>query len=138
MSLHDDEPRLPTRLQRDLGAVFGRGPAIPPQLDERLRAAARRPRPRSFWQRPLLVGAAAALLLGLTVGLWLLPRGAGAPWLREDFDGDGRVLVLDAFRLQLALQRGDRVPVAFDLDGDGRVDRADVDRIAARAVRVNG
>jgi hypothetical protein len=74
-------------------------------LDAALSAAARRRRLRPVWHRPLLVAAAAAVLLALPVA-WTLSRAALA---REDFDGDGRVLVLDAYRLSLALQRGERV-----------------------------
>jgi hypothetical protein len=56
----------------------------------------------------------------------------------EDFDRSGRVDVLDAYRLALALDRGERVPTTFDLDGNGAVDRGDVDRIAIRAVSIRG
>jgi predicted nucleic acid-binding protein len=135
----DDELHLPEALQRDLRTAFGTQVRIPAALDEALYAAARRRQLRPVWRRALPIAAAAALLLALP----LLLRGPGtlhepAPVAREDFDGNGRVDVRDAFRLQLALQRGDAVPATFDLDGDGRVDRADVDRIAAAAVRVHG
>src|SRR5262245_56063560 len=128
----DDE--LPPALQRDLRRLFGPAPRIPPSIGDALQRAARRElRPRPIRRlRPWLVaaGAAAALLL---VRRQRLPPTAG-----EDFDGNGRIDVLDAYRLALALQRGDAVPARCDLDGDGRVDRRDVDAIAARAVRVHG
>jgi hypothetical protein len=43
--------------------------------------------------------------------------------VRGDFDGDGLVTVADLDRLQTALQIGDN---AYDLDGNGRLDRADL------------
>ena len=127
----DDE--LPQALQRDLRRLFGPAPEFPASLaDALLRTARRELRRQPVRLRPWLLaaGAAAALLL---VTLQLLPRTA-----REDFDGNGRIDVLDAYRLALALQRGEAVPARCDLDGDGRVDRRDVDAIAARAVRVHG
>lgn len=136
----DDDPDLglPAALQRDLRGLLGAQVRIPPSVDSALAAAARRRQPRPVWQRPVL-WAAAALLLAAPL-LVLLPPRRPVPVqvAREDFDGDGRVLVLDAYRLALALQRGDTVPAAFDLDGDGRVDARDVDHIAARAVRIGG
>jgi hypothetical protein len=135
----DPEPRLPDALQRDLRRAFGAEVRIPESVHAALTAAARRRRLRPRWQRPVLL-AAAALLLMVPLVARLLPRSkpVPAPLAREDFDGDGRVDVLDAYRLALALQRGQRVPPAFDLDGDGRVDARDIDRIAGRAVRIRG
>lgn len=139
----DREPDLPEALQRDLRAALGARVRIPAELDAQLVAAARddaarRRRPRPAWLRPTLL-AAAALLVLLPV-TWLASGDAtgGAAMVREDFDRNGRVDVLDAYRLSLALRRGDAVATTFDLDGDGRVDGGDVERIAARAVRVHG
>jgi hypothetical protein len=137
--LHDDpDPQLPAALQRDLRRVLGAEVRIPESVHAALAAAARRRRLRPRWRRPVLL--AAALLLLVPMAALLLPRGkpAAVQLAREDFDGNGRVDVLDAYRLALALQRGESVPPAFDLDGDGRVDARDVDRIAARAVRIRG
>jgi hypothetical protein len=134
----DLDPRPPHALQRDLRRLFGTQVRIPDAVDARLFAMARRRRLRPVWLRPVLI-AAAALLVALP--LWFAwPRQTAAPAqvAREDFDGDGRVDVLDAYRLALALQRGQSVPSTFDLDGDGRVGAGDVDRIAARAVRIHG
>jgi len=130
------EPDLPPRLQRDLRRVFGSSVQIPATIDAALARAAReqlRPRRGPAFLRPVFVTVAAAAAL-LLATLFVLPRRA----VREDFDRNGCVDVLDAYRLALALQRGDAVPASMDLDGDGRVDRRDVEAIAARAVRVHG
>jgi hypothetical protein len=135
----DDDPRLPEPLQRDMRRLLGPAPRIPAEIDRALAAAAAR-RPRwSPWmrpvvQRPWLAATAAAALVLATL---FVTRTRG-PLAREDFDRNGRVDVLDAFRLARALERGEPVPPAFDLDGDGVIDRRDVDLVAARAVRIHG
>jgi len=138
----DDDPRLPEPLQRDLRRLLGPAPRIPAEIDRALAAAARLPR-RSPWLRPVvlrpwLAAAAAAALVLVTLFVLPVPRAGRGPLAREDFDRNGRVDVLDAFRLARALDRGEPVPPAFDLDGDGVIDRRDVDLVAARAVRIHG
>ncbi len=55
-----------------------------------------------------------------------------------DVTGDGSVDILDAFRLARLLEGGPVPPKSPDVNADGRVDRADVDAIAMRAVRLGG
>lgn len=140
--LPDDEPRLPPGLQRDLRSVFARGRTVPDAVDRAVRAAAAhelgRPARVFAWRARIAIAAAAALLIALGVGFALR---TGAPpqrthLAREDYDGSGRVDVLDAYGLALALQRGVAVDPRFDLDGDGRVDGRDVDTMARTAVRL--
>src|SRR5262245_56051390 len=133
----DLDAELPRQLQRDLRALLGPRVAMPDAIGTALRAAARRRRFAPL--RPLLAAVAAALLLALPLLFVLQQRaGSGGPLAREDFDRSGRVDVLDAYRLALALAKDQSVDPAFDLDGDGRVDRRDVDLIAARAVAIRG
>lgn len=140
----DPEPRLPDRLQRDLQRLLGTHVRIPERIDTALAAAARR-QPVRRWHRPWLLTSAAAV--AAAAGLLLLLRWdrqptATAPTnlalVREDFDGDGKLLVLDAYRLALALRRREQIPARFDCNGDGRVDARDVDHMAAAAVRLRG
>lgn len=91
-----------------------------------LGAAARRFRWRRL--RPA-VAVAAGLLLALS--LLFLRRDP----LPGDVDGDGRVDILDAYRLALDLRAGRG---AHDVNGDGAVDERDVDEIARTAVRLDG
>jgi hypothetical protein len=58
----------------------------------------------------------------------------GAARLDGDINGDGRVDILDAFRLARLLEQDGSEPGTGDLNGDGRVSTADVDLIARRAV----
>ena len=53
---------------------------------------------------------------------------------KGDFDGDGRVDILDAFALARHLESAHKPKDKWDMNGDGIVDRADVDRIAMAAV----
>ena len=50
-----------------------------------------------------------------------------------DVNGDGRLDILDAYRLALDLEQGQSV-ARWDADGDGEVGRPDVDTLARRAV----
>ena len=132
-----DDLEVPDRLQGDLRAVFGRRVAIPDSIGTTLlHAAARRRRP--ILLRPVTLAAAAALLIAALLLQLQQRTSSPVPLAREDFDGNGRVDVLDAYRLALALERHDRIAPQFDLDGNGLVDRRDADRIAARAVSIKG
>jgi hypothetical protein len=53
-------------------------------------------------------------------------------------NGDGRVNILDAFVLAKSLEAGGDRDREWDLSGDGRVDRVDVELIARAAVSVTG
>lgn len=146
----DDEPSVPHALQRDLARYLGSGEP-PREVDERALAAAHaeladldrskrhRSWPRSWWP----VAAAAALLVAL--GLWRVFAPAPAParvLAATDIDRNGRVDVLDAFALARALQVHEtqpkpELPLAWDVDGDGRVDARDVERVVQDAVKVS-
>jgi hypothetical protein len=93
----------------------------------RARLAERPPRPRRRlpWLAPLVAAAA--------VVLWLLRAPASG---RADLDGNGRVDVLDAFRLARELGSAEADPRA-DFDGDGGVDERDVEHVLALAVRLD-
>ena len=55
-----------------------------------------------------------------------------------DIDGNGTVDILDAFTLARHLETRSPTDPAWDLNGDGLVDRADVDAAAAAAVAIDG
>jgi hypothetical protein len=118
----DDE--IPPQLRADLRALYGTPPAVPPEIDARLVAMARqrltaRRRPWLLWTS----GAAAAA--GLLLAAWLALHPAG--YQRR---GD----ILDAFYLARQIQAGSPVDRQWDINGDGRIDRRDVDALAASAV----
>jgi hypothetical protein len=53
---------------------------------------------------------------------------------RADVDQNGRVDILDAFALARRIQQG--TAGGFDFNGDGVVDKLDVDFVATQAVRL--
>lgn len=148
----DDAPSALLRALRALGTANPAGPA--PGSDEflaevqsRFATAARQRRPRvlAAWS-----SAAAALLLGWAGWRWMAspPSSArspadthpGATLEVGDLDRNGRTDILDAFALARALDRGGAAAYdhdTADLNGDRRVDRADVDAIARRAVALD-
>jgi hypothetical protein len=61
--------------------------------------------------------------------------GAGGASVVEDVDYSGRVDILDAFVVAKLVELQDHLDnPAYDVNGDGAVDRSDVDRIAMAAV----
>ena len=101
-------------------------PAVPADVDARLLAAARTPRRRV----PPVLRFALPLAAAAAVVLWLWPRAVPG-----DLDRDGRVDVVDAYLLAVRVEHGE-AGRDFDLNGDGGVDRRDVEHVAALAVRV--
>jgi len=124
---------------------------IPPERERdvielaRERAAAirqaarpRRALRRLAWAGPLAAAAALVLVLLLPERRppeTTLAREAAAPANPADLNRDGRVDILDALAVALAIEAG-RDDAAYDANRDGRVDRGDVDRIAAAAVAI--
>ncbi len=148
-------PRIPARLRDALRAADQPGFRVLPEVDEAIRAAARGHFRRRRRQRVLRlwgVGAAAAAVLLLAVYVrW--PSGsestarpgtvspvvsATAPQAVPETVAHRRVNILDAFALARALKAGETARPEWDYNGDGVVDRADVDRIAMAAVRLEG
>ena len=79
--------------------------------------------------------AAAAALLVLWRPAEVPPQVAAGP---ADIDRDGRVDILDAFSMARALDAHQAPRPEWDLNGDGVVDRADVEAVARAAVLVGG
>lgn len=171
----DRAPEASPELARDLRALFSAAPSVPPLVDERILAQARRTmatqRRRRFLLRTVSIGAAAACLVG---AIWLsrlpdrsprqladtpVPIATAVRAASGDINGDGRVDILDALALarhieagvpsgsspqprpskpEIIVALGDQrtAPGApsWDINGDGLLDRRDVDAVAYRAV----
>lgn len=160
MSAVPDHPDdLPEALTRDLQALYARDVRVAESIDAAILADARagfaRRRRFRLALRGALVasGAAAAALVVLAVRLGGSDPGSGrfpvarhesapqasraaAPLARaEDVDHSGRVDILDAFVVARLLEVQGRLDEqAHDVNGDGKVDQSDVDRIAMVAV----
>lgn len=149
---HDDDPSLPRDVVEGLSRAYREGPVIPRGVDEAMMSAARvrlrRPVLARVGVRRLVVPAAAAALVLLFVWYaapligparqgppsmqgWRIPGIAGEVALEGDVD------ILSALRMAKAIQFGPG-RAEWDLNGDGRVDLADVDALALRAVSLGG
>lgn len=156
---------LPPALLSDLQAVQ-HTPAIPPSVDSRVRAQARdyfaRQRRIRIWVRAAS-GMAAAVLLVVGMRLAMPPAQhemapqmaaqhdaspsaapstsaemlANPDILQQDIDRSGVVDILDAFAVARGIKRNQTQP-AWDITGDGHIDRQDVEQLAAAAVTVKG
>lgn len=114
--------------------------AVPPVVDAAILALARRelgrrrraPLRRLFWRG----AAAAALVVAVGLGAWL---GWGRPGaiVAHDVDRSGRVDILDAYTLALALESGQAAGQGWDFNADGAIDRADVDLVARESVALS-
>ena len=56
---------------------------------------------------------------------------------RADIDQSGRIDILDAFKLARHIESADRPETKWDINGDGSVNRDDVDYVAFAAVRLD-
>ena len=146
-----DEPQLdaPKALRDDLGALFAPGPAVPEEVDEAVRAMARRRLSPERPARPVVrwLWSAAAAAAVLLIVFWPRPisyhERPPAPTKAivvarpGDVDGSGRVDVLDAFALARHIERREALRPEWDINRDDRVDEDDVDAIAMNAVSLS-
>jgi hypothetical protein len=54
-----------------------------------------------------------------------------------DIDRNGRVDILDAFKLAKHIESAGSTETKWDINGDGLIDRSDVDVVALAAVRLD-
>lgn len=139
---HDESNlRLPSRLERELKAIYTPPRVIPSSVDHVVLQEARRRfkpsfRANSLIQFPRWLAAAAAVVLGALVASMLFSPARRASHVREDINADGRIDILDAFALARQLEKGEGRERNLDFNGDGVVDQKDVEAIAARAVKL--
>ncbi len=126
-------------------AVGKEEPSIRPQTDaavmQMIDSRVDRIRRPVLQLRSVIWAAAAIIVVGLAVWFAAVPPWGGTrdavvvnEGPREDVNGDGAVDILDAFLVAERLQAGPRAPLKWDMNSDGRVDQADVDWLAAKAV----
>jgi hypothetical protein len=136
------DPQGPDDLRALAGALRDlqpAAPAVPAALDEAILARARlalarpRRRPVRILRWAGAVAAAAAALLISLLADW-------SPAARSplDVDRNGRVDILDAFRMARRIETGPSPDPAWDLNHDGKIDRQDVDVVAMAAVKIDG
>src|SRR5687767_10762272 len=131
------DEQLPAVLAEQLRTVASKTALfVPLSRDETVLSRARehfaevRRRPNRF-SRVWWTAAAACIAIVAVAGLSLFEK---TRYEQADADHGGRVDILDAFALARRLQQGSAT--GPDLNGDGIVNKADVDAIAVRAVKL--
>ena len=147
-----DAPEAPAGLVEALGGLYRAGPAVPVEVDRAILSEARAgyARRRRFWLAARAVGAASAAAAAIVIAVVAYrgrgPAGSGPVAATQgavsavpgDMDGSGRVDILDALVLAKKVQANPAGAPGSreDVNGDGELDRRDVDRVAEIAVSV--
>jgi len=148
-SFRDEDLDAGPPLTGELKSLYSAAPEVPPEVDRAILSAARRElrrrRTRVLVFRWSTAAVAAAASIFIVVSLFRTPAPApaagshGQPALaREDLDRNGRVDILDAFALARRVETSPKPEKEYDMNGDGAVDRRDVDAIALAAVSLEG
>lgn len=141
---YDPNLEAPQGLMNDLKTLYGPQSAIPPAVDEAVLARARREMVRRRrrrlalrWARP--PAAAAALILWFVASPFSTPDVAPRSMevAAQDIDGNGRLDILDALALARNIQTDRTADQPWDFNGDGVIDRHDVDTVAQSAVSLD-
>jgi hypothetical protein len=121
-----DDPRdsdLPPRLVRDLSSLYESRSAVPACVDGAILNRARAAVLKHRRKRLLLWAGAAAAAACVTIVASVSLRSSSKP-----------VDIVDALKLAHQVEAGK----GRDVNGDGRIDKADVDALAMVAVRLDG
>lgn len=149
----DEDPdlRISSKLSADLKALFEPKVGVPAEVDRAVMEQAhkhlvplqsskeRRLRIHWGWR---IAAAAAVIILAFSLDLTKQPDQTtdSLPLSKaqaEDIDQNGRVDILDAFKLAKHIESADSTETTWDLNGDGLIDRSDVDIVAHATVRLN-
>lgn len=151
---HFDEDldlRIPPKLSADLNALFEPQLGVPPEVDCAVMDRAHKhfaalqsgkgKRLRIHWAWRI---AAAAAVVIFAFSLDLTKRTGPATenfslskTQAVDIDRNGRVDILDAFKLARHIESAGTLQTEWDINGDGLIDRNDVDVVALAAVRLD-
>jgi hypothetical protein len=143
----DLESSISADLRADLNALFEARKSVPPEIDRAVldRAHQHLIQPQRRWPVLRWVAAAAAvaavIILTFSLNLKEKPRlsivESARAEVQADIDRNGRVDILDAFALARHIESASRPELKLDVNGDGLVNRDDVDLVAFAAVRLD-
>jgi len=135
------------RLSDDLKALFESEALPADRVDHVVLDAARRrltrpvPRRRRLWVAGISAAAAAVVLLAVVLsGPWRTEStflSVDAVEMQADIDRNGRIDILDAYRLARHVEGAGKLDMRWDQNHDGAVNAADVDLVASAAVRLD-
>ncbi len=147
----DSDLQAPPAFTRDLKALYAPPSAIPPTTDQAILACTRQQRVSRRRKRLLLrwavpPAAAAAVIMWVVFNPFVTPDHEGSPAGmvatrqladHRDIDGNGRVNILDALALARSIKDNRVADQPWDFNGDGLIDRKDIDTVAQSAVSLN-
>ncbi len=134
------------RLSDDLKTLFKPEMPAADRVDRAVMDAARRrltrpvPKRRRLWGAGISAAAAVLLLAVVLSGPWRTEStllSVDAVEMQADVDGNGRIDILDAYRLARHVEGAGRLDMRWDQNHDGAVNAADVDLVASAAVRLD-
>jgi hypothetical protein len=147
--VHFDEDldlRISPKLSEDLNTLFEPQFSVPSELDRAIMDRANQCLAQRHWRHRVfrhisiwrIAAAAAVIIFAFSLNLTKKPgpttsRSVLAEAQAVDIDRNGRVDILDAFKLARHIESAD-AEKKWDINGDGFVNRKDVDLVASAAV----
>ncbi|MHC4535358.1 MAG: dockerin type I domain-containing protein [Planctomycetota bacterium] len=149
---HFDEDlnlRVSQKFSEDLNILFKSQFSIPPEVDRAVMDRASQHLTQKHWSHHILrhisiwriAAAAAVIIFAFSLNLTQKPGPTTSQSLlvearAVDIDRNGRVDILDAFKLACYVESAERTEKKWDINGDGLVNSNDVDLVASAAVRL--
>lgn len=150
---HFDEDldlRVSQQFSEDLNILFKPQFSIPPEFDRAVMDKAHQHFTQKHWSHHILrhisiwriAAAAAVIIFAFSLNLTQKPGPTTSQSLlgearAVDIDRNGRVDILDAFKLARHVESADHTDKKWDINGDGFVNSNDVDLVASAAVRLD-
>ncbi|MHC4583189.1 MAG: dockerin type I domain-containing protein [Planctomycetota bacterium] len=150
---HFDEDlnlRVSPKFSEDLNTLFKQQFSIPPDVDRAVLDKAHQHFTQKHWSHHILrhiniwriAAAAAVIIFAFSLNLTQKPGPTTSQSLlvearAVDIDRNGRVDILDAFKLARYVESAEDTDKKWDINGDGLVNSNDVDLVASAAVRLD-
>jgi len=141
--------RVSQKFSEDINILFKPQFSIPPEIDRAVMDKVRQQFARKNWSHHILryiniwriAAAAAVIIFAFSLNLTQKPGPSTSQSLLAearavDIDENGRVDILDAFKLARYVESAERTKKKWDINGDGLVNSNDVDLVASAAVRL--
>ncbi len=147
----DMDLRAPSKLSADLNALFEPQIGVPPEVDRAVMNRAHKhfaplqsDKGKRLWIHWgwRIAAAAAVIILAFSLDLTKQPDPTTDSFSLSkaqavDIDQNGRVDILDAFKLARHIESAGNTETKWDFNGDGLIDHSDVDVVALAAVRLD-